>query len=107
MADEVNRRPRRRVPLVARLLLVLLFWCVAIMFLSGHRLLITVLGEDYYPVWLQNAACVCYLVITWALVVYSRPIGFFALYGLLVVLFLLNLIVFLGDIWAARQRYFP
>ena len=116
MQGDINRSHNRRVTLPQRLLLVLAVWgpVLLLMFFwtapaMPHGLLVAALGEgDRFPNWWsQNVVCVLYVVITWALIVYSRLIGFFVLYGVLIILVLLNILLLIGAVGAAEQRFFP
>jgi hypothetical protein len=116
MRGDDNRGNRPEVSLISRTLLVLIVWgfALSVMFLwrtSGmpSGLLIAALGEEGgLPVWWsQPVICIVYAVITWALLVYSRPVVFFVLCGILTILLLLNILLLIGVVGAAEQRFFP
>ena len=99
MQQDSNRGSTSHVPFLRRLVLVLVVWGFALLaFFSSPNLapaglLITVLGEDVFPVWFQTVVCLFYVVTTWALLVYSRPTGFFVLYVVLIMALVLNLVI--------------
>jgi len=114
MHAHVGRRNNIHIPLPARLLLVLVAWSVVLLLMFlwtapawPRGLLIAGLGEDGIPVWLQNAVCLLCIGITWALLAYSRPIGFFVLYGVLIILLLLSTIVLAWTVGLSDVRFFP
>jgi hypothetical protein len=98
------------------MLLVLTLWgfFIALMFLwrtsaMPGGLLIAALGEEgRFPIWWpQPVVCISYAVITWALLVYSRPMVFFGLYATLTIILLLNMLILMNVVGAAEQRFFP
>ena len=116
MQGDINCRNNPHVAVPLRLLLVLAVWGPGLLLMFSwtapampRGLLIAALGEEArLPIWWsQDVICVLYVAITWALLVNSRPMAFFILYGILIVLLLLNILFCIAAVGAAAQRFFP